>query len=72
MYTLHLPILLLLGDSLCEVLELVATFSTSPRSSKMEFVCKFYCVFEFEAFTGSSVWEVPHLFTLDILSLGNS
>ena len=72
MHTLNLPILLLLGDSPCEVLELVANFSTSPSSSKMEFVCIFYCVFEFAAFTGSLVWEVPHLFTLDILSLGNS
>jgi len=28
----------------CKVLELVASFSTSPSSSKTEFVCIFYCI----------------------------
>ena len=47
MHTLHLSILLILGVSLCEVLELVASFPTSPNLSKTEIVCIFYCVFEF-------------------------
>ena len=34
MHTLHLPILLLLGVSTCEVLDLVASSSTIPSSSK--------------------------------------
>jgi hypothetical protein len=38
LHTLHLPILWLLGISLCEVLEHVARFTTSPSSSKKEFV----------------------------------
>jgi hypothetical protein len=46
LHTLHLPILLLLGISPCEVLVLVSSFPTSPSSSKMEIVCFFYCVFE--------------------------
>jgi hypothetical protein len=48
--------LLLLGFSPCEVL--VASFPTSPSSSKMEFVCIFYRVFEFGSFTGSFLKEV--------------
>ena len=60
MHTLHLPILLLLGVSLCEVLELVASFTTSPSSSKTEFICIFHCVFEFGGFIGSSLWKVSH------------
>jgi hypothetical protein len=45
--------LLLIGVSLCEVLELVDNFPTSPSSLKMDFACIFYCVFEFGGFTGS-------------------
>jgi hypothetical protein len=55
---LHLPSLLLLGVSLCEVLVLVASFPTSPSLSKTEFVCIFYRVFEFGGFTGSFLKEV--------------
>jgi hypothetical protein len=55
---LHLPNLLLLGISPCEVLVLVASFPTSPSSSKTEFVCTFYRVFEFGGFTGSFLKEV--------------
>jgi hypothetical protein len=55
---LHLPTLLLLGVSLCEVLVLVTSFPTSPSSSKKEFVCIFYRVFEFGGFTGSFLKEV--------------
>jgi hypothetical protein len=54
---LHLPTLLLLGVSPCEVLVLVAIFPTSPSSSKMESVCIFYRVFEFGGFTGSFLKE---------------
>ena len=61
-----------LGVSLCEVLELVASSSTSPSSSKTDFICIFYCVFEFGGFTGSSSREVPHLSYHDILPLGLS
>jgi hypothetical protein len=49
---------LLLGVSPCEVLVLVASFPTSPSSSKTESVCIFYCVFEFGGFTGSFLKEV--------------
>ena len=45
---------MLLGVSLCEVLELVASFTTSPSSSKTESICIFYCVFELGGFTGVS------------------
>jgi hypothetical protein len=58
LHTLHLPTLLLLGVSPCEVLVLVASFQTSPSSSKTESVCIFYRVFEFEGFTGSFLKEV--------------
>jgi hypothetical protein len=58
---------LLLGVSLCEVLELVASFTTSPSSSKTEFVCIFYYVFKFEGFTGSSFREVSSLSFFGIL-----
>jgi hypothetical protein len=60
---LHLPILLLLGVSPCEVLEPVASFPTGPSSSKMKFVCIFYCVFKLEGFTGSMYWKVSHFTT---------
>jgi hypothetical protein len=43
-----------LGVSLCEVLELVSSFSTSPSSSKMKSICIYYCVFDFTVFIGLS------------------
>jgi hypothetical protein len=55
---LHIPNLFLLGVSPCEVLVLVASFPTSPSSSKTESVCIFYRVFEFGGFTGSFLKEV--------------
>jgi hypothetical protein len=58
LHTLHLPNLLLLGVYPCEVLVLVASFPTSPSSSKTESVCIFYCVFKFGGFTGSFLKEV--------------
>jgi hypothetical protein len=58
LHTLHLPSVLLLRVSPCEVLVLVVIFPTSPSSSKMESVCIFYRVFEFGGFTGSFLWEV--------------
>jgi hypothetical protein len=58
LHTLHLPNLLLLGVSPCEVLVLVASFPTSPSSSKTESVCIFYHIFEFGSFTGSFLKEV--------------
>jgi hypothetical protein len=58
LHTLHLPNLLLLGVSPCEVLVLVVSFPISPSSSKMNFVCIFYHVFEFGGFTGSFLKEV--------------
>jgi hypothetical protein len=38
----------------------------------MEFICIFYCVFEYEGFTGSSYWKVPHLSIFCILSFENT
>jgi hypothetical protein len=58
LHTLHLHTLLLLGVSPCEVVVLVASFPTSPSSSKTEFVCIFYRVFDFGGFTGSFLKEV--------------
>jgi hypothetical protein len=58
LHTLLLPTLLLIGVSLCEVLELVVSFPISPSSSKTKFVCISYCVFGFGGFTGSFLWEV--------------
>jgi hypothetical protein len=55
---LLLSTLLLIGVSPCEVLVLVASFPTSPSSSKTESVCIFYRVFEFGGFTGSFLREV--------------
>jgi hypothetical protein len=49
---------LLIGVSLCEVLELAASFPTSPSSLKMEFICISYCVFGFGGFTGSFLRKV--------------
>jgi hypothetical protein len=72
LHTLHLPILLLLVVSLYEVLVLVASFPTSPISSKTESKCIFYCVFELKGFTGSSLWKFSHLSTFGIFPLDNS
>jgi hypothetical protein len=58
LHTLLLPTLLLIGVSLCEVLVLVASFPTSPSSSKTESVCIFYHVCEFGGFTGSFLKEI--------------
>jgi hypothetical protein len=58
LHTLHLPNLLLLGVSPCEVLVLVSSFPTSLSSSKTESVCIFYRVFEFGGFIGSFLKEV--------------
>jgi hypothetical protein len=65
--------LLLIGVSLCEVLELVVSFPTSPSSLKTDFVCISYCVFGFGGFTGSFLWEVltsPYLIFYLLLILG--
>jgi hypothetical protein len=65
--------LLLIGVSLCEVLELVVSFPTSPSSLKTDFICISYCVFEFGGFTGSFLWEVltsPYLIFYLLLILG--
>jgi hypothetical protein len=73
LHTLLLPILLLIGLSLCEVLELIVSFLTSPSSLKTEFVCIFYCVFGFGEFTGSFLREVltsPYLIFYLLLILG--
>jgi hypothetical protein len=58
LHTLQLPNLLILGVYPCEVIVLVASFPTSPSSSKTESVCIFYRVFEFGGFTGSFLKEV--------------
>jgi hypothetical protein len=55
---LHLPNLLVLGVSPCEVFVLVASFPTSPSTSKTESVCIFYHIFEFGGFTSSFLKEV--------------
>jgi hypothetical protein len=70
---LLLPTLLLIGVSLCEVLELVVSFPTSPSLLKTKFVCISYCVFGFGGFIGSFLWEVltsPYLFFYLLLILG--
>jgi hypothetical protein len=58
LHTLLLPTLFLIGVSLCEVLELVVSFPTSPSSLKTDFVCISYCIFGFGGVTGSLLWEV--------------
>jgi hypothetical protein len=58
LHTLLLPTLLLIGVSLCEVLELVVSFPISPSSLKTEFICISYCVFGFRGFTVSFLREV--------------
>jgi hypothetical protein len=73
LHTLLLPTLLLIGVSLCEVLELVVSFPTSPSSLKTKFVCISYCVFGFGGFIGSFLWEVltsPYLNFYLLLILG--
>jgi hypothetical protein len=73
LHTLLLPTFLLIGVSLCEVLEIIVSFPTSPSSLKTEFVCIFYCVFEFGGFTGSFLREVftsPYLVFYLLLLLG--
>jgi hypothetical protein len=65
--------LLVVGVSPCEVLVIVASFPTSPSTSKTEFVCIFYRVFEFGGFTGSFLKEVftsSHLVFYLLLLLG--
>jgi hypothetical protein len=64
---------LLIGVSLCEVLELVVSFPTSPSSLKTDFICISYCVFGFGGFTGSFLWEIltsPYLIFYLLLILG--
>jgi hypothetical protein len=69
LHTLHLSSFLLLGVSPCEVLVLVASFPTSPSSSKTESKCIFYCIFELKGVIGSSLWKVSHLSTFGIFRL---
>jgi hypothetical protein len=73
LYTLLLPILFLIDVSLCEVLELVVSFPTSPSSLKTDFVRIFYCIFRFRGFTDSFLREVltsPYLIFYLLLILG--
>jgi hypothetical protein len=73
LHTLLLPIFLLIGLSLCEVLNLVVSFPTSPSSLKTEFLCFFYCIFGFGGFTSSFLREVltsPYLIFYLLLILG--
>jgi hypothetical protein len=58
LHTLLLPNLFLIGVSLCEVLDLVVSFPTSPNSLKTEFVCILYCVFEFGGFTSPFLRDI--------------
>jgi hypothetical protein len=58
LHTLLLPTLLLISVSLCEVLELVFSFPTSPSSLKTDFICISYYVFGFGGFTCSFLLEV--------------
>jgi hypothetical protein len=65
--------LLLIGVSLCEVLEIVVSLPTSPSSLKTKFVCISYCVLGFGGFTSSFLWEVltsPYLIFYLLLILG--
>jgi hypothetical protein len=74
LHTLLPPTLLLIGVSLCDVLELVVCFPTSPSSLKTELVCISYCVFGFGGFTGSFLREVltsPYLISFLLLILGS-
>jgi hypothetical protein len=64
---------LLIGVSLCEVIELVVSFPTSPSSLKTKFVCISYCIFGFGGFIDSFLWEVlttPYLIFYLLLILG--
>jgi hypothetical protein len=73
LHNLLLPTSLLIGVSLCEVLELVVSFPTSPSSLKTEFVCISYCIFGFGGVTSSFLREVLtslHLIFLILLILG--
>jgi hypothetical protein len=51
LHSLLLPNLLLIGVSLCEVLELVVSFPKIPSSLKTKFVCILYFIFKFGGFT---------------------
>jgi hypothetical protein len=65
--------LLLIDVSLCEVLELVVSFPTSPSSLKTEFICIFYYASDFGGFTSSFLREVftsPYLVFYILLLLG--
>jgi hypothetical protein len=58
---------------MCEVLELVVSFPTSPSSLNTELLCILYCVFEFGGFTGSFLREVftsPYLVFYLLLLIG--
>jgi hypothetical protein len=73
LHSLLLPNLLLIGVSLCEVLELVVSFPKSPSSLKMKFVCILYFVFEFGGFTNSFLRDIfTSLSLFDILLLTTS
>jgi hypothetical protein len=49
---------LFIGVFLCEVLDLVVSFPTSPSSLKTDFICISYHIFKFGGFTGSFLKEV--------------
>jgi hypothetical protein len=73
LHTLLLPTLSLIVVSLCEVLELVVSFPTSPSSLKTEFICISYCVFGFGGFIGSFLREFltsPYFIFYLLLILG--
>jgi hypothetical protein len=70
--TLLLPNFLLICISLCEVLELIVIFPTSPSSLKMEFVCILYCVFLVWRFYRFFLKGRFHLSLFDIFSLTTS
>jgi hypothetical protein len=53
--------LVLIGFSLCEVLELLVIFTAIPSSSKMVFRWKTYFIFGVEGFTGSTFLDSSNL-----------
>jgi hypothetical protein len=73
LHTFLLPNLIVIGVSLCEVIELVVSFPTSPSSLEMEFLSIFYCIFKFGGFTGYFLREIftsPYLVFYLLLLLG--
>ena len=66
------PPLLDYDVSMHDLIELVMIFETSSSSSNSDSRWVSYVWLHFGGFTGSSLWEVPHLSPLGILSLSGT